>query len=193
MSQTKKIMYGAILGVAGLAVGVDQLFLGEATGPGQAQADVGESRRAGIAPSTAVEQATTGLWVTATPFPANLPALDQSDPVRDLFSLTDDVRTLLLGSTGDEAGSESLAGGSSAQRHAYRTVEGFTQRHRLEAVIVAGSRVRAVVDGAWVEVGQSIDECPLLRIEGRSAVFQCTDGEAKIAVGGDGPLSPSPR
>ncbi|MCH7721076.1 MAG: hypothetical protein IH988_08830 [Planctomycetes bacterium] len=193
MSQTKKITYGAILGVAGLAVGVDQLFLGEATAPAQAQAGAGESRGAGIALSTAVEQATPGLSVTATPFPANLPALDESYPVRDLFSLTDEVRALLLGSMGDDTGSESSDGGSSTQRNEYRTVEGFTQRHQLEAVIVAGSRVGAVVDGAWIQVGQSIDECPLLRVEGRTAVFQCIDGEARIAVGGDGPLSPAPR
>lgn len=190
MSQSKKITYGAIFGVAGLAFGVDQLFLGEATAPAQAQA---AASGFAIPPSTATDQATPGLSVMATPFPAKLPALDDSDPVRDLFSLTDEVRTLLLGSTGDDPNADSSADNSSMQRDKYRTVEAFTQRHRLEAVIVSGSRVGAVVAGAWIEVGQSIDECPLLRVEGRTAVFQCTDGEAKIAVGGDGPLSPGPR
>ncbi|MCH7701822.1 MAG: hypothetical protein IID37_09045 [Planctomycetes bacterium] len=190
MSQSKKITYGAIVGVAGLAFGVDQLLLGDATAPGQAQA---AASGVAIAPSTATDQATPRLSVMATPFPAKLPALDDSDPVRDLFSLTDEVRTLLLGSTGDDPNADSPDGGSSARGHAYRTVEGFTQRHRLEAVIVSSSRVGAVVAGAWIEVGQSIDECPLLRIEGRTAVFQCIDGEAKIAVGGDGPLSPTTR
>lgn len=192
MTRNKKIMYGAVLGVAGLAVGVDQLFLGDSTAPGQAQAGVGELA---VAPSTPAESAFggPGLSVTATPFPAKLPALDQFDPVRDLFSLTDEVRTLLLGSTGDDTGSQSSDGRSSTQRNEYRTVDGFTRRHRLEAVIVGGSRVGAVVDGAWIQVGQSIDDCPLLRVEGRTAVFQCTDGEARIAVGGEGLLGPDPR
>lgn len=190
MSQSKKITYGSILGIAGLAFGVDQLFLGEATAPSQAQA--GASGIA-LASSTETDQARPGLSVTATPFPAKLPALGDSDPVRDLFSLTDEVRTLLLGVTGDDPDAASSNRNSSIQRAKYRTVEGFPQRHRLEAVIVAGSRVGAVVDGAWIEVGQSIDECPLLRIEGRTAVFQCSDGEAKIAVGGVGPLDPTTR
>ena len=188
MSQSKKITYGAILGFAGFAFGVDQLFLGEATAPGQAQAGGSEFA---VAPSPATDQAAPRFSISTTPFPAKLPAIEESDPVRDLFSLTQEVRTLLLGSMGDDPSADSSDGRSSRQRDQYRTIEAFSQRHRLEAVMVAGSRAGAVVDGAWIEVGQSIDECPLLRIEGRTAVFQCIDGEAKIAVGGDGLLSPT--
>ncbi len=190
MSHNKKIAYGAILGVAALACGIDQLFLGEATGPSQVQAAAG-----GLAgpPSNTTIQAAPRLFVTATPFPSQLPGLTESDPLRDLFSITDEVRTLLLGSTSDDAGAGASGDRASGRRNQYRTVEGFPPRHRLEAVIVAGSHVGAVVDGEWIQVGQSIDECALLRIEGRTAVFQCIDGEATIAVGGDSPLGPATR
>jgi len=190
MSQTKKFAYGSLVAAAALAFGVDQLFLGESTAPTRAEAG-GPSvvDRTATRPGAGAPE----LAVSAAPFPISPADTVSIEPVRDLFALTAEIGKLLLDPVGVTAPSAPVDGDDSAPENAYRTVAGFIQRHRLEGVIVAGSRVGAVVDGAWIEVGDSVDQCPLLRVEGRAAIFQCEDGEARIAVGVDGPFNrPAP-
>ena len=58
----------------------------------------------------------------------------------------------------------------------------FQKNHKLLAVMTAPDTRVAIVDEEWVRVGQAVDGCRLLEIMGQTALFECADGRAELAV-----------
>ena len=100
-------------------------------------------------------------------FPQNLPRLSAGGSVRDLFSRTarHDAKLAAEDGAGRARPSDSAT---------------FMARHKLEGVMTNRGIEIAVVDGEWLHIGQSIDGCRLVKIEGTRAHFVCQNEQAVL-------------
>jgi len=106
------------------------------------------------------------------PFPRSIPAWDPQTPIRDLFApFSDDDAT-------DKRRTRSPRGADAGQG----TCAGLLSQHHLEAVLVQESLKIAILDGAWVRIGESVDECVLTEIVGNKVRFRCRDGDTLLTL-----------
>ncbi|MEO1007656.1 MAG: hypothetical protein AAFX79_03765 [Planctomycetota bacterium] len=154
-------VYVALLGCAGLVLGVDQLL---SAGPQSAQAGApvpmhdattGDAG-AGAAARPLDERKAMAGWNEAAR--ALMAQKNESGGVPDPFAMPD-------AGAGEAVAS---AGGS------------FASRHTLSAVLAAGPDSVAIIDGRPVRIGEKIDGMTLVEVERRAAVFE--SGARRIRV-----------
>ena len=111
--------------------------------------------------------------------PRNLPAFDATSEIRDVFARQgSDGEISDVGRTGKNGSAKKNTAADAIGR------EAFHERHRIDAVMVQESLRIAVVDGRWMRVGDAVDTCTLIKIEGDCAVFQCHDGDTALTPSG---------
>jgi hypothetical protein len=191
-SKTK--VYLAVIAAGLVALAVDRVYFG-ASAPSPIAASevnstlgdvVDESKpapRSRPAPHPRAPQGpdTPGskLSVPELHFPRNLPSYDPALEMRDVFAHLDEQgsfpNTIPTGKSG-----------SAKKENAAEAIgrEVFQAAHRVDAVMVHDSLKIAVVDGRWMRVGDVLDHCTLIRIEGDFTVFQCHDGDAVLSASG---------
>lgn len=174
MSRRRKQLYGLILVLGGVALLADRL-LSSPRVPSRTSASPSRSLTAlGVEPPTE-----SRVSVVATPFPSALPLGSDATTIRDMFAMTEKARNALLGITADrssQSGSEPHDGGHGGG------VVAFERQRRLTGVLVARGVAIAIVDGQWLQEGDSVDECELTEIAGTQASFACVDGTATLSV-----------
>ena len=185
MSKRKKQVYAVVVTVVGGALALDQLTGTGGPAPVAAQSapatavDHGMGSEAGGAPTVEA----TATWVLSPArFPPNLPAGRPDE--RDIFGLTAVARRALLqdpdvyGAAGDRPARAHLA----KERRFLSPAERFKKRHTASAVVSSGAFTVAFVDGIWMVVGQRLDGCDLVRIDGHTVVFECVGEEVELSV-----------
>ena len=171
MPRAKKKIYIAVMLLGGVALVVDRCVL---TPSVTMPVPVAASPPHTAAPSAAAEAPLSAetLSTLELPFPRAIPAWDPQSPIRDLFApfsdedATDKRRT--RSSRGADAG--------------HGTCAGLLNQHHLEAVLVQESLKIAILDGAWVRIGESVDGCVLTEIVGNKVRFRCRDGDITLAL-----------
>ena len=162
--QNKNRTYIVVILLALCALAVDRFVLSGVTGPATVSAD--EATRELTARIQALTP--TGLSIPELPFPRNLPSSNGRPVTRDLFAPvtleTSDATDTLNATKKDR--------------------QTFAERNRLEAVISDGSTHIAVINGLWIQPGQSHDGCVLTRVMGNRAHFKCPEGETVLDVCG---------
>jgi hypothetical protein len=167
MQPSKNKIYIAFMLLGGAALVVDRCVLTPSvTMPASVAASV-----AATAPppptASAPSPGAPGLAILELPFPRAIPAWDPQSPIRDLFApFSDD-------DTADKRHTRSPRGADAG----HGTCAGLLSQHHLEAVLVQESLKIAILDGAWVRIGESVNGCVLTEIVGNKVRFLCRDGD----------------
>ena len=169
MSTARKKTYLALIAVGFVAMVVDRLVPRDETPIEVASGPVEDRGSAVLASDMPGERRDGWLPVPELPFP-RLPAADVNAPsTRDPFEKPGVVPP---DNTSEETPSDVNA-----------TSNTFGTLHRLDGVWLQGSLKIAIVNGAWVHIGQAVDGCVLKEVDGIEASFSCQDGEVKLRVG----------
>jgi hypothetical protein len=170
MPREKKKIYIAVMLLGGAALVVDRCVLTPSvTMPATAAASVAAT--APPPPAASAPSAET-LATLELPFPRAIPVWDPQSPIRDLFApFSDDDAT-------DKRRKRSPRGADAG----HGTCAGLLSQHHLEAVLVQESLKIAILDGAWVRIGESVDGCVLTEIVGNKVRFRCRDGDTLLAL-----------
>lgn len=187
----KNKIYLALIALGLMALAIDRTFMG-ATAPSAATADpVSPDEEDGAAaeapPRPRVVPKPAGpskLSIPELHFPRNLPEYDPALELRDIFARAEESD----GVPGSDSSHPTISRKQAPQGAIGR--EAFEVAHRIDAVMVQESLKIAVVDGRWMQVGDVMDTCTLIRIEGDSAEFQCHDGDIVISPSGKRKTSP---
>jgi|CXWL01.1.fsa_nt_gi hypothetical protein len=184
-SKTK--IYLALVATGFAALVVDRCYFGASAPASTAANEVdpdteGEVAESKPAPHSRPVPPQAGQLKRSVPklhFPRNLPAYDPVIEMRDIFARSDPDHS--IPDTGHPG-----RGGSAKKEAATDAIgrDDFQTTHRIDAVMVQESLRIAVVDGRWMRVGDAVDTCTLIRIEGDSAVFQCHDGDTVLSPSG---------
>jgi len=178
MSRQKKRAYLALMAIGVAALAIDRFFLQDGVAePGAALAFMDATLAA--ATSDPDSETAQPLSIPELPFPRELKPLGQMFQVRDLFappiSIWDPrTEAKLPDKAGSGTGQDDGTGHSSGAAR-------LTQR-RLAAVFIRHGLRIAVVDKAWVEIGQVLDDCTLLGISGNQAEFECPDEDVVLYI-----------
>lgn len=172
MSPKKKKTYLAVVGVGVLGLAVDRLVLTDgATGPQLAQGFSFDVTAAATAtPVTAKSK------IPAVPFPKDIPRLGDGVTLRDVF-----VKPGTAGAPALDA-ARTLAEADKSKRPKDLGHAAFAQTHKLTAVFSDEGTEIAVVDGTWIQVGQTITGCRLEGVDVDEALFRCHDGPATLKI-----------
>jgi hypothetical protein len=170
MQPSKNKIYIAFMLLGGAALVVDRCVLTPSvTMPATVAAST--PRTAAPSAATALSSAET-LVILELPFPRAIPAWDPQSPIRDIFApFSDEDAT-------DKRHSRSSRGADAGQG----TCAAFVNQHRLDAVLVQKSLKIAILDGAWVRIGESVNECVLTEIVGNKVRFRCRDGDTILTL-----------
>ena len=170
MQPSKNKIYIAFMLLGGAALVVDRCVLTPSvTMPASVAASVAAT--APPPPATSAPSADT-LAILELPFPRAIPAWDAQSPIRDLFApFSDD-------DSADKRRTRSPRGTDEGQG----TCAGLLSQHHLEAVLVQESLKIAILDGAWVRIGESVDGCVLTEIVGNKVRFRCRDGDTLLTL-----------
>jgi hypothetical protein len=177
----KKIIYGVIIAVGFVALTVDRL-----TGDGPAQAAASPKPAATADTKVALDEGSplangAAGRVAAASFPRQLEGPQTGGPVRDAFGLTPAIIKVMRPPEAEQpAGQPGKPGEQPAKPR--MTADRFISEHRLTAVMHGPAVAIAVVNGQWIEPGQALDECKLVEITGRSALFECSGEIAELTV-----------
>jgi len=174
MSARKKKTYAAVLIVAAMALLVDRLLVAGSLAPAAAATDRSLTAL-GVKTPTEVS-----ALVAATPFPTALPQFSAAGEVRDIFSPTPRVQNILLGLEQWEDPRAGLA--SSHRKPETAPAKLFEQNHHVTAVMVARQNAVAIVDDAWLKVGDTMDGCELVEITGTNVTFKCAAELASLSA-----------
>ncbi len=181
MSAKKKKAYAAVVSIGLVALIGDQLLTAEAP-PAKAAGRTVARKRAPNGTGAVQEEDPGALsTITAGAFPQGLPEPGPDGPIRDAFGLTPTTHETLKGPSAESPAAPGGTGAGSAAE-VRTTIEDFCGRHRLTAVMHGADVGIAVVDDQWMRPGESLDDCTLIEITGRSASFECADGLAKLHV-----------
>ena len=166
MPRAKKKIYIAVMLLGGVALVVDRCVLTTSVTMPATVAATAPPPPAASAPSAET------LATLELPFPRAIPAWDPQSPIRDLFAPFSDENAT------DKRHTRSRRGADAGQG----TCAAFVTQHRIEAVLVQESLKIAIVDGAWVRIGESVDGCILTEIVGNKVRFRCRDGDIVLAL-----------
>ena len=172
MTTKRKKSYLIAIGVGCAALGIDRFMLPErATAPQEAEAAVLAHP---IIP--AVSSGVTRVPIPAVPFPKNLPPFDPIRGIRDVFVTPSEA---LVGN--DSLLSRQQGPNTAGPKRPSSAAE-FVAQHTLSAVLDDPRLKIAVVEGQWIKVGDTLDDCRLTTVSGTAAHFQCPDGEAVLDI-----------
>ena len=170
MQPSKNKIYIAFMLLGGAALVVDRCVLTPSvTMPATVAASVAATSPP--PPAASAPPAET-LVILELPFPRAIPAWDPQSPIRDLFALFSDEDAT------DKRRTRSPRGADAGQG----TCAGLLSQHHLEAVLVQDSLKIAILDGAWVRIGESVDGCVLTEIVGHKVRFRCRDGDTLLTL-----------
>ena len=105
------------------------------------------------------------------PFPKALSTLSPDESIPDLF-LPSGMRHAEAGDSGSGVGHAELR----------IRAAGFEEQYKLTGVMINARVHMAVVNGMWVEIGQSLSGCRLTIITGTEAEFHCPDGPVTLRL-----------
>lgn len=185
LSKERKVYLG-VLGVAGLALAIDFVL----PNPDEADASAEHGTPMGVGPAGESDPDSVDIQGDG----ANQIALT----AKRLHELE---ATLRLGGeraadpftpgplwAPPESGNEYPDGPTSIERAAV-----FAARHTLTAVLESRAGAGAVVDGVFLQVGESLEEFELVAVGDRTAVFQSGDAVAILEIEGGGRRVTGPR
>lgn len=178
MPRRKKQLYAVVMILGGMAMAVDRVILPSGvTDPAVTMAS--PDRSLGGTQPGPDSCADHPLSIPELPFPRGIVPLDPGARIRDLFKPP--AARSPAEPQGDPADND---GDRLEPQHTpgQQTSDMFMTRHHLQAVILNPRLKIAIVDDAWVRLGESVDGCTLIGIEGAKARFECFDGEAVLEV-----------
>lgn len=180
MLRKKKQLYAAILTLAAVALLMDRALRGGSLQTARA-ATARSLEALGVETSAA-----PGTSVVASPFPGALP--DKSaEELRNLFVLSDEVRSRMLGLGSSDTSGRGRAG--QRRKGGITPAAVFEREHKLSGTIVGDGVSFAIVDGAWFRIGDRLDNCQVTAITGTSVTWKCADGLSNLSVMGDSSAS----
>ncbi len=193
MAKKTKIYLG-LIAVGLCALGVDRFFFGasepSSTSAGEIKPsahddDESEEHVAHAKPAHRPRPALSKpdaphkLSAPELPFPRNLETYNATAEMRDIFArMEPDAATAGADSSARHGPTKKGTQGDAIGR------EEFSATHHLDAIMVQESLKIAVMNGRWLRVGDTIDTCALIRIEGDSVVFKCHDGDTELSPSG---------
>lgn len=178
----KNKSYLAVIALGLTALAVDRLYLGT-TSPAKTSAaqtptdDDQPSVKPARQPIVTAPSPTTATGVPELRFPRNLPPMDANVSLRDIFSPDGFVPPAGKANRNTSAKTKADAAAPEAIGH-----EQFGLTHSLGALMLVDGLKIAVISGQWLRVGETLDTCTLIRIEGESAIFECHDGEVAFSM-----------
>ena len=148
----KKLYLGLMLAGA-VALGVDRLVLsGASTGPSTALAQ-GQGDASPVDPASLVDVDAVALPIPELPFPRGLVPIAAAAPIRDCF-----LPPLLRRKFSSAADGSEMGAGPKKRRSRVGRAE-FVTRHRLGGIVQHDATTIAIVDGAWLTIGQRVLFC----------------------------------
>ena len=178
MTARRRNSYLTLITIGGIALLVDRLFfVDSATTPEMAIADVLPVRNSDATVASLVKVSSPNR-LPNIPFPQALPRFQAGDFVDNLF-LPPHLRHDPRYSPGEENGEKSSGLRSDGSR---MNVVQFRTHHSLTGVILNESIKLAIVNGRWIQKGQSLSGCSLSSISGTEAHFTCADGVAVLPL-----------
>ncbi len=173
---SKKKWYLVVLVLGGAVLIVDRVILSEGATDPTAVLAAPDSVPAGGTP-TFVAPAAAASPIPEVPFPVGVTSLGPDHVLRDLFAQPKSA----IGQ-GDSVDNVRRSGSAADPGFGRVTASAFMTRHRLQAVLRNPTLTIAVVDGTWVHVGESVDDCTLTAIENETAHFECFDAAVTLTV-----------
>lgn len=178
MSRQKKRTYLVLMAIGAAALAVDRFVLPTpVTEPGTAVA------LSTTTPAATVDHSDTesapALSIPELPFPRELKPLDQTAVVRDLFA---PPSSALHPNTDGAPTDKDASMTGNGDRTGEATGAAFLTQHRLTGVLIRKGLKIAVVDDAWVRIGQELDGCKLVALTGNEATFACPDQDVVLKV-----------
>ncbi len=167
MQPSKNKIYIAFMLLGGVALVVDRCVL---TPSMTMPATVAASATTAPPPTAASAPSAETLATLELPFPRAIPAWDPQSPIRDLFAPFSD----------DDAADKRRARSPRSAEAGHGTCAGLASQRHLEAVLVQDSLKIAILDGAWVRIGESVNGCVLTEIVGNKVRFHCRDGDTLL-------------
>ena len=172
MSGRKKRIYAGVMILGGIAMVVDRsLPSATVTSP-----DIALASRP---PTASVMPKAAPLSIPELPFPRGLEPFDPKSELRDLFEpphLRSDGDSIPAASDNPTADAGNRIGLGES------TSAAFVTQHTLEGILVDERLKIAVIDGEFVQVGQSVGGCMLTSITATDVRFKCRDGTAALKV-----------
>lgn len=160
-----------VIGAAGL---VADRFIFQDAVPAPAEA-------ATVIEHTASSTDISSIAIPEMPFPHGIEPLHTGAEIHDLFA-----PPFLRSSHSRRAdGADNhRRRASNNTRSEDMNAEAFATQHHLNAVLLNDGLRIAIIDGHWLQVGQSVDGCTLRSITGRDVRFECYDDSATLKIGG---------
>lgn len=176
MSSQKKRLYLALLLLGAVALMLDRfVFSGGVTGPDTAIASDTDTGATPIAGAAGDEKSTVAI--PELRFPRGLTPVGPNWSIRDLF-LPPKLRAQ---HESDRATAGKNASGPRTRPDRVGRDE-FQSRHRADGVIEVERLTMAIVDGLWMQIGQTLDGCRLTEASENEVRFACFDGEVVLHV-----------
>lgn len=179
MTRRKKHVYLTIIGLGAIALVVDRLLLPQDTAtPATAAADVSPQQAHEDTGVASVPR----LPIPELPFPNGLDAFALSQSPggpRDLFARPVSQSDLTTENPGTDKNGRRGRGKNSPRKLGHAE---FERAHTLGGVLIHQRLKIAVVNGAWMRTGDSIDGCRLARVDGNQVAFECYDGTALLKI-----------
>lgn len=168
MITARKRIYMVLLGVSALGLAIDRFVI-----PRGAEGASSALPVAAAPPQP--DPLVQSVSIPGVPFPENIVSADPGRPIIDLFA---PPALRGRGGTDNQEGTDAvpLPGAPSP-------ADTFVTQHKLSAVLIDARLKIAVVDGHWVRVGETIDGCTLIGIEGQTVHFSCVDKDTSLTVG----------
>lgn len=178
MSRQKKRIYLSLMAVGAAALLTDRFVLpNRVTEPSTALAL--STARSVASVDRADAESGSGLSIPELPFPRDMRPPDQTSNVRDLFAPP--MSALSPKSDGgltDKDGSKT----DGDDRTGQITGAVFLTQHRLTGVLIRQGLEIAVVDDAWVRIGQTFGGCKLVAVTGNEAKFECPEEDVVLKI-----------
>jgi hypothetical protein len=174
MSRRRRSTYLTLMLLGGGALVVDRCLLSDGvTSPDYAEA---ASASGPIIQKVPPNERET---VPALHFPRGFDSYEVSDGIRDIFSpLQEHIGGQGVKDGTDKSGQQV----NDSHRLSSASAMAFSKSHRLEGVVLSDRLKIAIVDGAWVKVGQIVDGCKLHSVSGNGARFVCRDDAVELKV-----------
>ncbi len=185
MSRRKRSTYLGVMLCVGIALIVDRCFLSNGTVE-PAVAEAVEKTPSAATISMSPSDVAPTLSMPELPFPRAVAVYNARLPIRDLFAPPEAVLNRNLHGTATDKNHPGFNPIEQRGRMGHAT---FVTLHRLNGVIAQERLKIAIVDEAWLRIGQSVDGCTLTAVSGDEVRFACHDGEAMLKVNDAGTLT----
>lgn len=175
MNMGRRRLYIIIMLLCGGAWLVDRFLLSNAGSPATAMGANGSALVLGAAPQDATGLRNMGI--PDLPFPHDVARFAADTPRTDFFAPPFARRP--EGDNVDVTDNPGLR-----EQHPTNLkrlgAHSFMKKHEVFGILLHGQMRVAIVDGAWRQVGDSLDGCMVREIMGDRVIFECHDGDAAL-------------